>query len=207
MIDGIIVYNPDDLQLAIEEGEWKSGEPIIYRPQGSTEDEFRGVCSVLFPPYFTLGGFAFLIDEAGELQNAHGVNDDLIRVIKQHPTFPPEKSVMVIQTNHRLAEYNNSCKALLDELYIFQTTLPGDIETLEKHTGIPKLGTIVQQLPQHHCIRYYYGRRAGQQYEIWNDPSQWYEKISDSAEQHALSHVDQRSSLLLEMEEDDYAIQ
>jgi hypothetical protein len=181
--NGVIVCSADDLEIAIEEGDWRGG-PIVYRPEsGDVEGEFAEVCGVLFPPKFTRGGFAFLIDEAGDLQNAHGVSPDLKRVIKQHPTFPPQESVMVVQTNHRLAEYNNSCKALLDELYIFQTTLPGDLKTLEEHTGMPEIIPIVKTLPHHHCVRYLYGRQSSgrAQYEIWDDPTYWYEPLKGGA--------------------------
>lgn len=172
----VIVSNPDDLDLAISEGEWRRG-PIVYRPEnGDVEEEFASVCEVLFPPKFTRGGFAFVIDEAGELQNAHGIHPALLRVIKQHPTFPPRESVLVIQTNHRLSEFHNSCKALMNDLYIFQTTLPRDLDVLDQHTGIPEIRNIVARLPKHHCVHYIYGRmeEGVPQYEVWDDPSYWY---------------------------------
>jgi hypothetical protein len=174
MIKGIVVYSPDDLQKAIDDRAWKQ-DSLVYRPQGEdVTSEFREVCTILFPPRFRLGGFAFVIDEAGELQTAHGISSDLVRIIKQHPTHPPRESVMIIQTNHRMAEFNNSCKALLDELYIFQTTLPGDLRTLEEHTGLVEITPLVRTLPKHHCIRYLYGRQVtGEQYEIWDNPQMW----------------------------------
>jgi hypothetical protein len=175
MIPGIYVYTPEDLQIAIEEREWER-DTIVYRPiSGDVENEFHEVCGVLFPPHFRYGGFAFLVDEAGELQTAHGISPDLLRIIKQHPTHPPRESVMILQTNHRLAEFNNSCKALLDELYIFQTTLPGDLDALEKHTGLPEITPIVRTLPKHHCVRYLYGRQdvGAPQFEVWDNPDMW----------------------------------
>lgn len=214
--NGIIVCTPDDLETAIQEEDWRGG-PVVYRAEsGDVESEFTSVCEVLFPPKFTRGGFAFLIDEAGELQNAHGVHDDLKRVVKQHPTFPKHESVLVVQTNHRLAEFNNSCKALLDELYIFQTTLPGDLKTLEEHTGMVEITPIVKNLPHHYCVRYLYGRQAAgkPQYELWDDPSVWYQPLkggiaicgNDPSKRDSLFSSNERTekSTLVE-EEEDYA--
>jgi len=172
----IIVSNPEALEQAIQEKKWQHG-PIVYRPEsGDVNAEFTEVCRVLFPPKFTRGGFAFIIDEAGELQNPHQIHDDLKRIIKQHPTFPVNESVLVIQTNHRLSEFHNSCKALMNELYIFQTTLPRDLDVIDEHTGIPEVRGAVARLPKHHCVRYIYGRQeAGvPQWEVWDDPRDWY---------------------------------
>jgi hypothetical protein len=136
MIEGVICNGPDDLEAAITEGRWKEG-PLVYRCVSSdNKAEFDAMCSVLFPPGFTRGGFAVVVDESGLLQSSQGIHPELLRIVKQHPTYPPRESVMVIQTNHRLAEFNNSCKALMDELYIFQTTLPRDLDVLEEHTGL-----------------------------------------------------------------------
>lgn len=175
MINGVPIYRPEDLEEAIEARAWEQGS-LVYRPQGgNAEDEFTEVCGILFPPHFKYGGFAFVVDEAGELQTAHGISPALVRIVKQHPTHPPEESVMIIQTNHRMAEFNNSTKALLDELYIFQTTLPGDLKSLEEHTGLPEITPIVRVLPKHHCIRYLYGRQSDglAQYEVWDNPDLW----------------------------------
>jgi hypothetical protein len=204
----VLVCTPDDLEIAIEEGEWRRG-PIVYRQEsGDVESEFTSVCQVLFPPKFTKGGFAFVIDEAGELQNPHFVHPELKRVIKQHPTFPPRESVLVIQTNHRLSEFHNSCKALMNELYIFQTTLPRDLDVVEEHTGIPEIREVVKALPKHHCIRYLYDRQevGAAQYEIWDDPSYWYVPLKgfkvDQPPQP--SHRDEKSNLFDDEEEEEY---
>lgn len=172
----IIVSDPDSLENAIEEREWEHG-PIVYRQEsGDVESEFTSISQVLFPPKFTRGGFAFIIDEAGELQNPHQIHPELKRIIKQHPTFPANESVLVIQTNHRLSEFHNSCKALMNELYIFQTTLPRDLDVIDEHTGIPEVRVAVAGLPKHHCVRYIYGRQEKgiPQWEVWDDPNLWY---------------------------------
>jgi hypothetical protein len=218
MIGGVIVHNPDDLETAIEERAWEDG-PIVYRQEsGNSYDEFEGFCRVLFPPKFTRGGFAVIVDEAGELQTAHGINPDLLRAIKQHPTDPPAQSVLLVQTNHRLAEFHNSSKALMDELYIFQTTLPGDLRVIEEHTGSREIAEIVRTLPKHHCVKYLYGRQDDgvPQYVVMSNPEIWYRPlkgglyapVNDSDGSHDLLHDStprDRARNYLNEEEEDYA--
>jgi hypothetical protein len=177
MIQGVVVYSPDELRSAIEEKAWQRG-PIVYRYDSPEhEEQFAQVTEVLFPPRFPVGGFAFIVDEAGMLQTPNSIDENLSRVIKQHPTFPPRESVTIIQTSHRLSEFHGASKALMNELYIFQTTHPRDLDTLAEHTdGQTEIAEAVKALPRHHCVRYKYDRQAdGQpQWEAWNDPAAWY---------------------------------
>jgi hypothetical protein len=177
MIQGVVVYGPDELRDAIERRAWEKG-PLVYRYDGADhKQEFANVTEILFPPRFPVGGFAFIIDEAGLLQGPNSIDENLARVVKQHPTFPARESVTVIQTNHRLAEFHGASKALMNELYIFQTTHPGDLEKLSEHTdGEQAIAEAVKTLPRHHCVRYKYGRQAEgvSQWELWNDPHVWF---------------------------------
>jgi hypothetical protein len=192
MIQGIVVWGPDELQDAIQKRAWEDG-PLVYRYDGSDHtEEFAAVTEVLFPPRFRVGGFGFVIDEAGYLQTANSSDENLARVVKQHPTFPERESVTVVQTNHRLAEFHGTSKALMNELYIFQTTHHRDLETLEEHTGEPEVSAIVAQLPRHHCVRYLYGRQAdgAPQYEVWNDPTVWYVPTTGAPTKNSLDTED-----------------
>src|ERR1035438_6457449 len=147
---GEVVYSPEELQAAIdrhaEEG-W-TDDPIVYRFEGDPEEAFAEMSGVLFPPQFTRGGFALIIDEAGELQGANRICDELRRVVSQHPTDKtpgraPEDRVHVIQTSHRLAEYHGKIKTCLNDLYIFRTRNPRDLDALDDFTGEPELREIV----------------------------------------------------------------
>jgi len=184
MIQGVVVYGPDELQDAIERKAWQQG-PIVYRYDGADhKEQFGQVTEILFPPRFPLGGFAFIIDEAGMMQGFNSIDENLARVVKQHPTFPANEAVTVIQTNHRLSEFNGTCKALMNELYIFQTTHPRDLDALAEHTdGQQEISEAVKALPRHCCVRYKYGRQAEgiSQWELWNDPSVWYVRTTGAA--------------------------
>jgi hypothetical protein len=177
MVVGVPVYGVDDLEDAIDEGVWRE-HIISYRfDSGDSAEELGALCDFMFPPRFTKGAFAFIVDEAGDnkIQTAHSIHPSLDRVVRQHPTRPPEFAVTVIQTSHRLADFNGATKSLLDELYIFNTSSPRDLLALEEHTQMPDLIPIVTTLPKHHCVRYKYSRQEEgiSQYEVWDEPEEW----------------------------------
>jgi hypothetical protein len=123
MQHGYIVRPPiaENLEDAIKEKAYDK-QPIVIWPSGNIEDEFAEVCSVLFNPPERFsgngkdsGGFAFVVDEAADLQKAQSINDSLRVVVKQHP-----RSVVVIQTTHSLQEWNRSSKDTMSHLYCFR---------------------------------------------------------------------------------------
>jgi hypothetical protein len=178
MIVGVPVYGVDDLEEVIADGAWRE-HVICYRfDSGDIDTELEEMCEFLFPPRFTKGAFALVIDEAGsqKIQTFHKIHPALDRAVRQHPTRPPEYAVTIIQTSHRLADFHGASKSLMDELYIFNTSSPRDIEALEDHTQMPDLVEIVRVLPKHHCVRYLYARQEEgvAQYEVWDKPEEWY---------------------------------
>lgn len=178
MIVGVPVYGVDDLEEVIKDGTWKE-HVISYRfDSGEVDVELEELCDFLFPPRFTKGAFALVVDEAGsrKIQTFNSINPALDRAVRQHPTKPPQFAVTIIQTSHRLADFHGASKSLMDELYIFNTSSPRDLMALEEHTQMPEVSEIVRELPKHHCVRYLYARQeAGiAQYEVWDDPAAWY---------------------------------
>lgn len=176
MIEGIVCWGEDELQDAIDRGRWQHG-PLVYRYDGvNTAEEFAAFCRVLFPPRFTLGGFACVIDEAGRLQSASYCNEDLDRVVRQHPTKPAEHKVTVIQTMHTLSESCAELRSLIDEYYIARLTSVNDLKAIETLTGIPEIREVVKNLPQHHFIKYLNSRQpeGSPAYYILDDPAAWH---------------------------------
>lgn len=123
MIQGYIVRPPlaENLEDAIQEKAYDQ-QPIVIWPSGDLENEFAEVCGVLFNPPERFsgdgerdGGFAFVVDEAADLQKAQSINDALRIVVKQHP-----RSVQVIQCTHSLQEWNRSSKDTMSHLYCFR---------------------------------------------------------------------------------------
>lgn len=190
MYEGVVVQHAYELENALDEQAHMIAEnptvnvpPVVYRFDYMTaEDAFTEMSVVLFPPQFTRGGFALVVDEAGELQGANYINPALKRAVAQHP-LKGELQDHIIQTSHRLAEYNGKVKTCLDDLYIFRTRNPRDLRALEDFTSEPELVRIVQDLRKHHLIHYKFARQDdGQnQFEIWTDPTQWFIAINADA--------------------------
>lgn len=120
---GFVVRPPiaENLEDAIQEKKYLE-QPIVIWPSGNLEEEFDEVCSVLFNPPERFsgdgkenGGFAFIVDEAADLQKANSITDSLRIAVKQHP-----RSVVVIQCTHSLQEWNRSSKDTMSALYCFR---------------------------------------------------------------------------------------
>jgi len=63
MIVGVPVYGVDDLEEVIADGAWRE-HVICYRfDSGDIDTELEEMCEFLFPPRFTKGAFALVIDE------------------------------------------------------------------------------------------------------------------------------------------------
>lgn len=107
----------DELEAAIEDHAYENG-PLVLYPSGETlEEDFAEVCSVLFnpPERYACGGFAFVVDEAADLQKAQSINKSLRVAVKQHP-----RSVDVIQCTHSLQEFDRASKDTMAALYCFR---------------------------------------------------------------------------------------
>lgn len=173
MFSGFRCDTADEVADAIQAREWERSV-IILTPEGDPMDGFAELCDVLFPPQFTLSDFGLVIDEAGMLQSSHSSHPALARAVAQHP----HRGITIIQNTHRLPEIHGKSKALMDDLYIFKTTHPGDLATLLDFVeGDSEVIERVQTLPPHHCIHYTYRREAGAQWEVLDRPEVWYSPI------------------------------
>jgi len=179
MFDGHIVYSAGELEEALDQEDYLDGQPIVYRfDHGDANQAFEEMARVLFPPQFTRGGFALIVDEAGDLQSSQSINLELRRAIAQHPT-QGEMRVHMIQTSHRISEFNGKTKTCLDYIYQFRTNNPRDHQALVDFTDDPAIVEVVRELPPHHLVRYEFKRRedGGPQWEVWNDPGAWFAPI------------------------------
>jgi hypothetical protein len=158
MIHGYIVRPPiaENLEEAIVEGHYNE-QPIVIWPSGNLEEEFGEVCGVLFSPPERFsgdgtggGGFAFVVDEAADLQKAQSINDSLRIVVKQHP-----RSVVVIQCTHSLQEWNRSSKDTMSQLYCFRLqgrSLTYAVEYADVEDE-EELAQTIKALPEHHYVK------------------------------------------------------
>ena len=158
MQHGYIVRPPigENLEEAIQAGAYHE-QPIVVWPSGNLEEEFADTCGVLFSPPERFsgdgednGGFAFVVDEAADLQKAQSINDALRVVVKQHP-----RSVVVIQTTHSLQEWNRSSKDTMSCLYCFRLqgrSLTYAVEYADVEDE-EELHTAIRSLPEHYFIK------------------------------------------------------
>jgi len=171
MIAGLnYVHNPDELQQAIDEEVWERG-PIIFRPDGlHVEEDFDGMCSILFSPPERYAQWALIIDEASQLQKPQSINPQLDRAVRQHP-----RTVLVIQTTHSLQDWHRSSKDLMSQLYIFRQQGRSLEAVVDYCDGDEEFREVVRTLPDHWLVRYDFEAQQGQaQWEVWDDPSMWY---------------------------------
>ena len=157
MQQGYIVEPPigENLEDAIKEKKYRDF-PIVIWPGRDLESEFEEVCGVLFNPPERFagdgkgnGGFAFVVDEAADLQTSNSINDSLRIAVKQHP-----RSVVVIQCTHSLQEWNRSSKDTMSALYCFR--LQGrSLEYVVKYADVEdeeEFAASLRSLPEHYFV-------------------------------------------------------
>lgn len=161
MVNGIIIEKDsegtlsENLETAIQEKEYLKG-PLVIWPSRNLEEDFEEVCNVLFNPPERFagngvdsGGFAFVVDEAADLQKSNSINDSLRVVVKQHP-----RTVAIIQCTHSLQEWNRSSKDTMSHLYCFRLmgrSLHYVVEyaDVEDEDGLKEA---IKSLPEHYYV-------------------------------------------------------
>jgi hypothetical protein len=168
MIDGIPCYGPDELQEAIDEGEWKHGVPLVYRFDSTdVSGEFSSLCGVLFPPRMGIGNFSLVVDEAAQLQRANWCHPDFDRAIRQHP-----RSVDIIQATHSLQDYSRASRDLTSDIYSFNL-MGKSLDALVNFCEVSDSDDFreaVRTLPQHHLVHW---NHSTNEWEVWDDPTAW----------------------------------
>jgi len=166
MQQGYIVEPPigENLEDAIKEKKYRDA-PIVIWPSNDLESDFKEVCSVLFNPPERFsgdgkgnGGFAFVVDEAADLQTSNSIDDSLRIAVKQHP-----RSVIVIQCTHSLQEWNRSSKDTMSALYCFR--LQGrSLEYVVRYADVEdeeEFAEALKSLPEHSYVKVDFESRPG----------------------------------------------
>lgn len=184
---GIECFDVDELLDHIDEQDYLPSKdngitrplPLVMRFDGPTPAMFSDVAVRLFPLYFRFKGkVAIVIDEARELQSPHWIDEQLNRLVRQGPM----SRLCVIQNTHQMMDWNSATKSVTDDFYIFRQLGPRNYKVMSEHFG-PDIAEIAANLPLHHLVHCYFDRRNGsdQTHEIWDDPSVWYEPISNES--------------------------
>lgn len=179
------VHNPDEFEEAIDNAcdnirqRRVDGVLISYVPEsGELDKEFADFCSVPFPPGFPRHKFSVVIDEAAQLQKPNWIDPNLDRVVRQAP-----RSILVIQTTHSLQDYHRASKDLMDDLYCFKMKGRSLDAAVDYMDGGEDMRAAIAALPPHHLLHYSFARHCGPEFEIWDDPTQWYVRIDSRAQE------------------------
>lgn len=165
------VYNADELEDAIQDGEWRKGI-IVFRPDGlRIAEQFDEMCGVLFTPVERFDHFALVIDEAADLQSAHKISPRLSQAIRQHP-----RSVLIVQTTHSLQDWHRASKDLTSDVYSFRLRGRSLDALVEFCDGDKELEETIRNLPRHHCVRVNLEAtdNSCEEITLLDDPSVWY---------------------------------
>lgn len=163
------VRTPDELREQLESGAYLEPTPKVLIYRSESEEGFQELCDVLFPPFFEgyEGGLALIVDEAGTLQTAHAIHPALNRVIGQCPD-----SVLVVQTTHMISEWHGKSRSCMNEMFLFRQVGSRNWTVVAENCG-DDVAEQTRNLPPHHLVHYWFDRREGLQWELWDDPSVW----------------------------------
>lgn len=173
----VYVCDADELEDAIQQGEWRKGI-IVFRPDGlKIEEQFDEMCEVIFTPVERFDHFALVIDEASQMQSAHRISARLSQAVRQHP-----RSVLIVQTTHSLQDWHRASKDLTSDVYSFRLRGRSLQAMVEFCDGDRALEEKVKCLPRHHCIRINLEADGEEEITLLDDPTAWYSPDSQIEE-------------------------
>jgi len=164
------VHSGSELREQLETGEYlRDGVARILIFRSESENAFQELCDTLFPPYFEgySGGIVLIVDEAGTLQSPHQIHSGLNRVIGQCPD-----TVLVIQTTHMISEWHGKSRSCMNEMFLFRQVGSRNWQVVAENCG-DDVAEQTRNLPPHHLVHFYFDRRDGEQWELWDDPTVW----------------------------------
>jgi len=189
---GIIIFDPKrewrgwpgtitdaaQIKSKVDEGE----EIIVLHPHGDTKEEFEKLAAVVLDLH-TLAmqrnwdkdgkHFTFLVDEAVNVSTKNWVSPKLLEIISQNR---PE-ILNVYLTYQDPKDINNLLKSRIDTYFIFNTSLPGNLDYLEKEIGVPDVDLeAIQHLKPHEYAQFYFdGGTPKVEYEY--EPETWFRPL------------------------------
>jgi len=164
----------DYLRRDEKTGQWIA-QPLVCGFEGDIGQWFSDLVATIFPPKFRgfEGKISLIVDECRDLQSPHTINPALNRLVRQAPI----PRVLIAQNTHQLQDWNSASKSVMDELYLFRQQGPRNRALVTEMCG-EEVWDIVEKLPQHHCVRYWFKRNGDEkQWEIWDKPEKWYVPI------------------------------
>jgi hypothetical protein len=189
---GIIIFDPkrewrgwpgeitdvEQIKAKVDEGE----EIIVFHPHGDSKEEFEKLASVILDLH-TLAmqrnwdkdgrHFTFLVDEAVNVSTKNWVSPKLLQIISQNR---PE-ILSVYLTYQDPKDINNLLKSRIDTYFIFNTSLPTNLDYLQKEIGVPQYDLEeIQHLRPHEYAQFYFdGGTPKVEYEY--SPETWFRPL------------------------------
>jgi hypothetical protein len=190
---GIIVYDPKrewrgwpGTVTEVEQIEEKLKNPdidvIIYHPQGNKRKAFAPLAQLVnklhqnaMAEHWDKQGkhFTFLVDEAVNVSTARWVDEDLLSLIAENR---PE-ILDIYLTFQSPKDVNNLLKSRVDTWFVFNTSLPSDLEYLNKEVGVPEADLEeIAHLPEHEFAQFFFDGGTPK-VEFINDSDEWFRPL------------------------------
>jgi hypothetical protein len=190
---GIIVYDPKrewrgwpgtvtDVSQIPEKLKNKEIDVIVFHPQGDKREAFEPLVQVVQQMHnvamqksWDKAGyhFTFLVDEAVNVSTAQWVDKNLLSLIAENR---PE-ILDIYLTFQSPKDSNNLLKSRVDTWFIFNTSLPSDLDYLNKEVGVPKedLNEIAHLRPHEYAHFSFDGGTPRVDYNY--EPDEWFRPL------------------------------
>jgi len=189
---GIVVFDPKrefrgwpftvSSVAGIEAAAKKKAVVIVYHPNADTDEEFSAVGEWVLNKHRLamqtgwLGKglhFTLLYDEAHNSQGPNWINNTLLQILSQNR---PE-ILNVYQTFQSAKDIQNRLKSRISDWYIFSTTLPADLEYLNKEIGLtPEMVSEVANLGDYEYLHFCFDGGVASAERV-NDSAAWYTSL------------------------------
>ncbi|SRR6266581_109447 len=191
---GIIIYDPkrewrgwpgeindvNEIEVAT-----KKHEIVVFHPQGDPDKEFSRLADVVLMMHNTAMSkgwdkkgfhFTFIVDEAVNVSTAKRVNEKLVQLVAQNR---PE-ILSIYLTFQSPKDANNILKSRVDHWFIFNTSLPSDLDYLRDEVGVPDadLALICDLRPHEFATFFFDGGTPVVEYQY--DPDSWFRPLEYS---------------------------
>ena len=183
---GVIVFDPKRefrgwpgavTDVAAIESKIKEGHSVIvFHPEGDTKEAFTPLADYVLELHKiamqkewekTGAHFTFLADEAVNVSTKNWVDEKLLQLVAQNR---PE-ILDIYLTFQSPKDSNNLLKSRVDNWFIFNTSLPSDLDYLNKEVGVPQddLQMIADLRPHEYAHFFFDGGEPHVEYDFEQD--------------------------------------
>jgi hypothetical protein len=191
---GIIIYDPKNewrgwpgeiRDVAQLEEASKKHEIIVFHPQGNPDEEFSLLGEAILRMHNVAMDkgwdkkdfhFTLIVDEAVNVSTAKRINPVLVQLVAQNR---PE-ILSIYLTFQSPKDANNLLKSRVDHWFIFNTSLPSDLDYLRDEIGVPDedLALISDLRPHEYATFFFDGGTPV--VEFVYDPDTWFRPLEYS---------------------------